>query len=199
MKTFWIGLALVIWIAGSSFVYVCHIRDHCSGTEAEVSDVPSQVPQPADQAPEVSSPPAIDEPSEAPASDDDKTPEPPTPSVTINERPSYVVTFEAYQTTVDASKFERDYLQDLLFAIENNRVASIGIEGHSDTSGASALNERLSRERAASVRAFLIEQGVSDELIVSRGIGSEQPRSSNVTGQGRSNNRRVEIKTTYQP
>lgn len=67
------------------------------------------------------------------------------------------------------------------------------IEGHTDSTGSEEYNEKLSRERAASVRTFLIEAGIPESRLTSEGYGETQPIESNNTAQGRQANRRVEI------
>ncbi len=67
------------------------------------------------------------------------------------------------------------------------------VEGHTDAVGSEDFNERLSEQRAQSVRNFLIERGVSDEQVQIRGYGEARPVASNESPEGRAMNRRVEI------
>ncbi|NVL49946.1 OmpA family protein [Pseudomonas syringae pv. actinidiae] len=69
----------------------------------------------------------------------------------------------------------------------------IGITGHTDSSGSPDLNNRLSYDRARSVAAYLTSAGVPYQGMYVRGAGSKEPKSSNDTAQGRSENRRVEF------
>lgn len=70
----------------------------------------------------------------------------------------------------------------------------IQISGHTDSTGSSALNLKLSRERAANVAKFLNEVGeITRDRLSSEGFGSERPVASNETPDGRAENRRVEI------
>lgn len=70
---------------------------------------------------------------------------------------------------------------------------SLDIEGHTDSTGAAATNEKLSLERAMAVRDFLSMQGVSAAVIDVHGFGSSRPVAMNETASGREQNRRVEI------
>jgi OmpA-OmpF porin, OOP family len=72
----------------------------------------------------------------------------------------------------------------------------IEVKGFADASGDALMNERLSEERAKRVIAFLMQQGnVPVRHIVAPGaLGEYQPVASNETKEGRSENRRVEIK-----
>ncbi|HYR84641.1 MAG TPA: OmpA family protein [Terriglobia bacterium] len=67
------------------------------------------------------------------------------------------------------------------------------VEGHTDSVGGEEYNQKLSEQRASSVRDFLISQGVSSTLITARGFGKAQPVASNDTPSGRQQNRRVEM------
>lgn len=69
----------------------------------------------------------------------------------------------------------------------------ISVEGHTDSRGSDALNDRLSQERALSVRNALVAGGVSADRIASVGFGEKQPVADNATAAGRQQNRRVEV------
>lgn len=70
------------------------------------------------------------------------------------------------------------------------------IEGHTDSRGSAASNERLSRLRALAVRSYLIKRGVDPDRIRAEGRGEDEPVASNSDAEGRANNRRVEILVT---
>ncbi len=67
------------------------------------------------------------------------------------------------------------------------------IEGHTDSRGSATHNQKLSLERAQSVRDYLVSQGVDSSRITTVGRGESEPVASNQTPEGRANNRRVEI------
>lgn len=69
----------------------------------------------------------------------------------------------------------------------------IEVAGHTDSMGSDDYNMRLSKARAASVRQYLVNQGVPAANIYSRGYGERQPVASNESDAGRAQNRRVEI------
>ncbi|WP_309665429.1 OmpA family protein [Tabrizicola sp.] len=103
--------------------------------------------------------------------------------------------------------------QDLLFATDSatlrsdltrdiNAVASsllkypnskIEVIGHTDNTGSAAYNQDLSQRRAVSVADVLRNSGVPSGRIVAFGRGEDAPIASNLTPQGRAQNRRVEI------
>ncbi len=82
-----------------------------------------------------------------------------------------------------------------------NRVAallteknfSLKLAGHTDNTGSKALNLRLSKDRAESVKAYLVSQGANASRIEATGYGMGQPISTNKTAAGRQENRRVEF------
>ncbi|MGH8505405.1 MAG: OmpA family protein [Stenotrophobium sp.] len=70
------------------------------------------------------------------------------------------------------------------------------ISGYTDASGNSAYNQKLSAQRAESVRQYLIAQGVDASRMESKGFGSADPKADNSSAAGREQNRRVEFKLT---
>jgi len=75
-----------------------------------------------------------------------------------------------------------------------NPSMNILIEGHTDNLGDDFQNQKLSEQRAQSVKTYLIGKGISASRITTVGYGETQPRDSNATTNGRYRNRRVEIK-----
>jgi outer membrane protein OmpA-like peptidoglycan-associated protein len=67
------------------------------------------------------------------------------------------------------------------------------VEGHTDAVCGDDYNQTLSENRAQAVRDYLIQQGIPDNSIVSRGLGKTQPVATNDTAEGRQQNRRVEL------
>lgn len=82
-----------------------------------------------------------------------------------------------------------------------NRVAallvqknfSLKLAGHTDNTGSKELNLRLSKDRAESVKAYLVSQGANASRIEATGYGMGQPIATNKTAAGRQQNRRVEF------
>jgi outer membrane protein OmpA-like peptidoglycan-associated protein len=69
----------------------------------------------------------------------------------------------------------------------------LAIEGYTDSTGSDEFNQTLSENRANSVRAYLIGQGIDPNAITATGYGKSNPVASNDTAAGRRLNRRVEI------
>ncbi len=69
----------------------------------------------------------------------------------------------------------------------------ISIQGHTDNQGDSIANQRLSLNRANSVRDWLIQHGISASRFETRGYGQMRPIATNSTPEGRKTNRRIEF------
>lgn len=70
----------------------------------------------------------------------------------------------------------------------------IEISGHTDNVGADASNQLLSENRAKAVVKYLVDNGISQSKLVSKGYGPKEPVSTNSTPEGRQENRRTEFK-----
>ena len=83
--------------------------------------------------------------------------------------------------------------------IADRATGSVRIEGHTDSKGDNAYNQRLSERRAESVRQWFIRHGVSHVKFSARGYGETRPVAPNTKPdgaddpEGRQKNRRVEI------
>ncbi|HYQ30620.1 MAG TPA: OmpA family protein [Polyangiaceae bacterium] len=88
----------------------------------------------------------------------------------------------------------RDQLDQVATALKDQAdVKPMVVEGYTDSVGSEASNLKLSKDRAESVRAYLVSKGVPADKITSVGKGKADPVASNDTPEGRANNRRVEI------
>jgi outer membrane protein OmpA-like peptidoglycan-associated protein len=70
---------------------------------------------------------------------------------------------------------------------------NLAVEGYTDNVGAVEFNQTLSEQRASTVRAYLISQGLDPNSVTAAGFGLSNPVADNATPQGRQLNRRVEI------
>lgn len=75
----------------------------------------------------------------------------------------------------------------------SNANAKIRVDGHTDATGTAEYNVWLSEKRAASVEKFLVDSGISDSRISTKGLGQSKPIADNKTPEGRRKNRRVEV------
>jgi len=69
----------------------------------------------------------------------------------------------------------------------------VSVEGHTDSIGSDAYNQKLSERRAQAVRDYMVSQGIDAARISVKGWGKTKPIASNKTEAGRAENRRVEI------
>ncbi len=112
---------------------------------------------------------------------------------TISSSPTVLknVFFETGSATLRPdSKYELDKL--VLFLLQNSELR-IQINGHTDDVGTAEYNYRLSEMRALSVLKYLIEKGISENRLMSKGYGQDQPVATNQTEEGRAQNRRTEF------
>jgi outer membrane protein OmpA-like peptidoglycan-associated protein len=84
-------------------------------------------------------------------------------------------------------------LQSITAILKEFPSSKFSIEGHTDSDGRDAMNQTLSEERAASVKDYLIENGVAKDRLSSTGFGEAKPIDTNKTSKGKANNRRVEV------
>ena len=99
--------------------------------------------------------------------------------------------FDKDRLTPEAEEVLRSGVAPGLLAQSDLRVE---LGGHTDSKGSNSYNQNLSDRRAASVRRFLIAQGVPAAQLQSKGYGETQPIDTNETDEGRARNRRVEFK-----
>jgi outer membrane protein OmpA-like peptidoglycan-associated protein len=67
------------------------------------------------------------------------------------------------------------------------------VEGYTDNIGSDDYNQKLSEERADSVRDYLVTQNVTSNNVTAQGFGKSDPVADNSTDSGRAQNRRVEL------
>ena len=87
-------------------------------------------------------------------------------------------------------------LVELGRALANVGIRSAGIEGHSSSEGDAEHNLTLSEKRAVTVRAALVQGGLSETATRVRGVGALDPVAPNDSEEGRQQNRRVVIIVT---
>ncbi|HUN55439.1 MAG TPA: OmpA family protein [Smithella sp.] len=119
-------------------------------------------------------------------------PPPPPPPPPVREKVTITlnVEFDTAKSVVkdkyyDEIKKVADFMKEYT---DTNAV----IEGHTDNVGKEAYNQRLSEERAKSVRQYLIDKfGIDGSRLTTVGYGFSRPIASNDTAEGRQKNRRV--------
>jgi outer membrane protein OmpA-like peptidoglycan-associated protein len=114
----------------------------------------------------------------------------------IREGEGIIVKFES-GILFDVDKYAlktnaRTNIKNLSNSLKNNLDTDILIVGHTDATGSDNYNLRLSERRAASVRSYIIAQGITATRLSTEGRG-EKEIGDNETEAGRALNRRVEI------
>ncbi len=87
----------------------------------------------------------------------------------------------------------REKLARLSGIVASHPGLNLQVEGYTDSTGSDALNQKLSEQRADTVREYLLSQGLNPQTITSSGYGKAYPVASNDTSSGRAMNRRVEM------
>lgn len=90
----------------------------------------------------------------------------------------------------------RQTLDAVASTLRGQERLAVEIAGHTDGVGSEAYNMLLSQQRAETVRAYLVERGISDERMSAVGYGELEPVDGNDTEDGRVANRRVEFRIT---
>jgi outer membrane protein OmpA-like peptidoglycan-associated protein len=89
-------------------------------------------------------------------------------------------------------------LNALVNYLQATPKASILIEGHTDNTGQASNNLILSTKRAESIAQYLINKGISNSRISTKGLGDTKPIADNNTEKGRAQNRRTSFTITLQ-
>jgi len=102
------------------------------------------------------------------------------------------ISFEVGRADLKASSYtELDRFAKLLIANPNYVIE---ISGHADISGSERVNKKVSRERAKVVVDYLVKHGVNEKQLEWKGFGTSKPIAPNDTEEGRTKNRRVDVK-----
>ena len=85
-------------------------------------------------------------------------------------------------------------LDRLVVFMNENKDKKAALSGFTDSVGTEAYNLKLSDRRWMSVRDYVVKKGVEGGRVSGQGFGETKPIADNKTAEGRSKNRRVEIK-----
>ncbi|MBD2858203.1 OmpA family protein [Spongiibacter sp. KMU-158] len=92
----------------------------------------------------------------------------------------------------------KSILRQVAESLKQEPSVNIVVAGHTDSVGSDEYNYNLSKNRAESVVAYLVEQGVAPSRLRAVGYGETRPIDDNNTEEGRERNRRVELQLTSQ-
>lgn len=107
---------------------------------------------------------------------------------------SNVTGFETIQFEFNSSvlKTESYPTLDKLSSVLRENGGKVTVNGYASSEGTAAYNVKLSKDRANSVKTYLVNSGVNASQVVTKGHGEANPIASNDTEEGRIQNRRVE-------
>ena len=91
------------------------------------------------------------------------------------------ITTESYEELDNCAKF-----------LNENKDLNIQIDGHTDATGTADVNQKLSEDRSAAVKSYLINKGISSDRMKTAGYGSSRPLESNGPANN-PKNRRIEL------
>ncbi len=102
------------------------------------------------------------------------------------------ITFESNSADLNESSYTE--LDRVVKLMNDNPGIRIEISAHTDNVGSDAYNMRLSKRRAQSVVQYLLDTGIDQSRLISRGYGESKPLVPNDTDEHKAMNRRVELK-----
>ncbi len=85
-------------------------------------------------------------------------------------------------------------LEKIVSFMKNNPQIAIELAGYTSSEGKDDYNLQLSRDRANSIKTWIVKHGINENRINAKGYGKENPVADNDTEEGRKLNRRVEFK-----
>jgi len=107
------------------------------------------------------------------------------------------VTFEFNSAKLTSQAGNR--LDNVVNALKGSPKINVRVEGHTDSIGGAAYNQKLSQQRADSVKAYLTSHGIAASRLMTKGFGETRPVAPNTKPNGadnpagRAQNRRVEL------
>lgn len=101
--------------------------------------------------------------------------------------------FNTGKASINAGRNNKS-MYALLNFMSANEAVNVELAGHTDNTGNDTLNVELSKNRAETVKSFLVEYGINADRVSTVGYGSSKPIADNATVEGRATNRRTEVK-----
>ena len=101
------------------------------------------------------------------------------------------ITFATNSSSINANFHA--VLESVAVVLKEFDKTNLEVVGFTDSTGGFEHNQRLSERRAESVTSYLVTQGINRSRIAAKGMGERLPLASNDTGEGRAQNRRVEL------
>jgi OmpA-OmpF porin, OOP family len=167
-----LSVLLFLWIAGSSYVYVCNVRkDCCVEKTADKASI---------AAPEANK--GIADTLKATA----VVPQIPVP-------PMHIIYFDLNKSICSITAENVSHFELLKKYLSANAGKKIRVSGHSDAAGSGWIKDKISAQRADFVKQKLTEAGIASGVIETIAESDHRPAMDNGTAEGRAKNRRTEI------
>ena len=172
------SILLFLWVAGSSYCYVCEIRKNCEDSDSIGV---------ADMAPDESLAESVefDQAEETKAEDEMVLATPPQP---------HLFYFNPGQTACDLTQDDREKMEAIKSFLSENVGRKLIVTGHSDKTGSADRNAVVSKQRAEFIRQELLNLGINADAIETDWKSYDEPVADNDSAEGRAKNRRTEIK-----
>ena len=104
------------------------------------------------------------------------------------------ITFASNSAEINSSFYK--VLNSVNVVVKEYEKTLVEVAGHTDSTGSSEYNQKLSERRADAVAQYLEGQGLRNDRVITVGAGETRPVASNDTAEGRQANRRVELTLT---
>ncbi len=104
------------------------------------------------------------------------------------------VLFDYDKSTIKAGY--ESLFDNAIKVLKLNPSLTVEVQGHTDSHGSNAYNQKLSAARAETVKQHLVSNGIAASRLTTKGFGESTPVASNATADGRAHNRRVVYKRT---
>ena len=109
---------------------------------------------------------------------------------------AYKIIFPSESADILGRK-NQGYLSNIIEILLKNPSGQLLIEGFSSSDGNEIYNENLSKQRAISVKNYLIKKGIDADRLEAVGLGEKYPPSDNTSESDRANNRFVQFKVMF--
>lgn len=168
-----LSLALLFWIAGSSYWYMCKVRNHCC-SEKQTSEI-AKVPVKPIKSTKVEQDTTIND-------------------TLVLSKLHTIYYFDFAKSDYKLNQSEKDYIGELQAYLNKYPNTKIVIEGYADSNGSEIANIKFSKLRAASIKKLLVNSGINHQQINMEYFGSKKLiTSSNNTVENMRLSRRVEL------
>ena len=141
-------------------------------------------------------PPPAPTPAPAPAPAPPPPPPPPPPEPEVGSK---IISLEGANFDFNKATLKPEGMAKLDQAaavMAEHADLTVGVEGHTDSVGSDAYNQKLSERRAQAAVDYLVSKGVDASRLQPTGYGESKPVASNDTAEGRAQNRRVDLVVT---